>query len=71
MKLKEFSKLLEGYDPEIEIGIGYDGHFVRKFELDFGFVNDEALKEVYNPSKQFNFNEYHNTKVLTIARIID
>lgn len=73
MKLHEFLKQLEGYSGDLEVGIGYDGHFVGKLQPEFAFVNDDSLKTTsyYYPSKNFNSGEYYNTRVLIFARIAE
>lgn len=69
MKNKDLIAKLQKEDPEMEVGIEYDGRFVRKLKFDFGFINNSMLNEVYNPTKSFESDEYYNTKVLTLVKI--
>ena len=72
MKLHEFLKQLEGYSGDLEVGIGYDGHFVGKLQPEFAFVNDDSLKTTsYYPSRNFKSGEHYNTKILILARIAE
>ena len=71
MKLKNFLKLIddENFDLEMEIGLNYNNQFLRNLKVVVESVNTKDLK-FQNPSINNVDNYYggdsHKTKVITI-----